>query len=524
MERTPVMVAVDLPGSEAMLRAAQYVRMSSDRQKYSPENQKDAISAYAARRGFAIVRTYSDEGRSGLNIEGRAALQRLIDDVKSGNTDYRFILVYDVSRWGRFQDADESAYYEFICKEAGIQVLYCAELFENDGSLVATMLKAQKRAMAAEFVRELSTKVFIGQSRIARLGFWRGGFPAYGLRRLLVDDHGNAKCQLEIGQWKSIQTDRIIVIHGPANEVETVRRIFKSFVGERKNESQIAAELNADGLRTLLGNRWEPESITKMLVNESYLGHIIFNRTSVKLKGRLVHNPPDMWIRRDNAFLPIIEEAQFRKVKQILFDRRQIRSADSLVQRLASLHAEQGYLTVDMIDADPDLPSAETLRRHYGSLVNAYKLIDYRPARLLRRSAIAEGRRSIVASAATDIAKGIVRIGGEATIDGDKHIIRIEDEFSISICAALATPERLGRLRWYVQADRHAPSDLTLVLRLDLTNSKIDACYLVPTADLKLAKRRRISITDQTLAGACRYDELDALCLACVGLEKGQSA
>lgn len=43
----------------------------------------------------------------------------------------------DISRWGHFQHADESAYYEFMCKEAGIHVLYCAEQFENDGSFVS---------------------------------------------------------------------------------------------------------------------------------------------------------------------------------------------------------------------------------------------------------------------------------------------------------------------------------------------------------------------------------------------------
>jgi DNA invertase Pin-like site-specific DNA recombinase len=117
------------------LRAAQYLRMSTDHQKYSIENQAEAIAAFAGRRGFAIARTYKDEGRSGLNIVGRDALKHLIDDVKNGRADFGSILVYDVSRWGRFQDADESAYYEFICKEAGIQVLSCAELFENDGSL-----------------------------------------------------------------------------------------------------------------------------------------------------------------------------------------------------------------------------------------------------------------------------------------------------------------------------------------------------------------------------------------------------
>ena len=127
--------------SKPLLRAAQYVRMSTDHQRYSTENQAEIIEAYAARRNFEIVRTYADEGRSGLSIAGRDSLKRLIDDVQQGRADYEAILVYDISRWGRFQDADESAYYEFICREGGITVHYCAEQFENDGSLSATIIK-----------------------------------------------------------------------------------------------------------------------------------------------------------------------------------------------------------------------------------------------------------------------------------------------------------------------------------------------------------------------------------------------
>ena len=89
------------------VRAAQYVRMSTDHQRYSTENQAEAIQQYATQRGIEIVRTYADEGKSGLSLDGRDALKRLIDDVKRGATDFRTILVYDVSRWGRFQDADE---------------------------------------------------------------------------------------------------------------------------------------------------------------------------------------------------------------------------------------------------------------------------------------------------------------------------------------------------------------------------------------------------------------------------------
>lgn len=119
-------------------RAAEYVRMSTEHQQYSTENQADRIREYAQRRGIQIVKTYADEGKSGLRIDGRHALQQLIADVESGKAEFNLILVYDVSRWGRFQDADESAYYEYICKRKNILVSYVAEQFENDGSPVST--------------------------------------------------------------------------------------------------------------------------------------------------------------------------------------------------------------------------------------------------------------------------------------------------------------------------------------------------------------------------------------------------
>lgn len=164
------------------IRAAKYVRMSTEHQRYSTENQSQVITQYASCRHIEIVRTYADEGKSGLRIEGRDGLKQLIEDVQNDASDFSTILVYDVSRWGRFQDADESAYYEYICKRAGISVQYCAEQFENDGSPVSTIVKGVKRAMAGEYSRELSTKVFAGQCRLIELGFRQGGPPGYGLR------------------------------------------------------------------------------------------------------------------------------------------------------------------------------------------------------------------------------------------------------------------------------------------------------------------------------------------------------
>ena len=151
--------------------AATYVRMSTEHQQYSTSNQLDVIREYAQRRNLQIVKEYSDEGKSGLNIQGRDSLAQLIRDVQSDEAAIAHILVYDVSRWGRFQDADESAYYEYICRRAGVAVHYCAEQFENDGSPVSTIVKGVKRAMAGEYSRELSSKVFQGACRLIQLGY-----------------------------------------------------------------------------------------------------------------------------------------------------------------------------------------------------------------------------------------------------------------------------------------------------------------------------------------------------------------
>jgi len=141
-------------------------------------------------------------------------LQQLLRDVV-GTPLFRAILVYDVSRWGRFQDTDESAHYEFLCKAAGVPVHYCAESFANDGTLSSLLMKTLKRGMAAEYSRELSVKVLAGQKRLACLGYKQGGVPGYGLRRMLVASDGTPKQLLANGERKSIATDRVTLVHGP---------------------------------------------------------------------------------------------------------------------------------------------------------------------------------------------------------------------------------------------------------------------------------------------------------------------
>jgi len=146
-------------GEIAEFRAALYVRTATKHPQYSTDTQSDRIRDYARKRGIEIVRTYTDEGKSGLSIFGRAGLQKLLSDVDSGQADFNLVLVYDISRWGRFLDPCEGAYYEDICKHAGIEVTYCTEPFGDDSVSVSTIVKAIKRSMADEYKRELSVRI-----------------------------------------------------------------------------------------------------------------------------------------------------------------------------------------------------------------------------------------------------------------------------------------------------------------------------------------------------------------------------
>jgi DNA invertase Pin-like site-specific DNA recombinase len=394
-------------------RAAEYVRMSTEHQKYSTENQADAIRLYAEQRELEIVRTYADEGKSGLRIDGRNALKQLINDVQDGQADFETILVYDISRWGRFQDADESAYYEYICKRAGILVQYCAEQFENDGSPVSTIVKGVKRAMAGEYSRELSAKVFTGQCRLIELGFRQGGPPGYGLRRRLVDQSGTTKGQLQRGEQKSIQTDRVVLVPGPSSEVETVRSMYRAFVEDGRSEKEIATTLNARGIATDLGRAWTRGTVHQVLINEKYVGNNVWNRISYKLKKKRVWNGPEMLIRADNVFEPIVDRLLFDAAQVIIRERSRRLSDDEMLEALRGLFLERGFLSGLIIDEVDDLPSSSAYQGRFGSLLRAYQMVGFTPDRDYRYIEVNRALRALYPDVVAATILGIDALAGK---------------------------------------------------------------------------------------------------------------
>jgi DNA invertase Pin-like site-specific DNA recombinase len=358
------------------IRAAQYLRMSTEHQRYSPDNQRSAISRYAGERGYEIVQTYIDAGKSGLTLHGRDGLKRLLSDAVSGEADFNSILVLDVSRWGRFQDVDQGSHYEWLCRSAGVSVHYVAEPFEQDGSIASSLLKQLKRVMAGEYSRDLSAKVTQAHNNYATSGYLQGGMLAYGVRRLLVDEQGNPKGILEAGERKGFRCDRVVPIPGPKNEIAVINRIYKLYIAG-KSHRRIAEILNEKGIPAARDLPWTHGKVAGILHNDLVLGQYVYNRTTRKLRGPWSRNSSDKWIVVQ-VFPPLVDPEVVRIARETPRQgKANIADDRKLLRDLRKLYEKHGYLSGRLIKAAPKMAHPKTYQNHFGSLEEAYRQVGY---------------------------------------------------------------------------------------------------------------------------------------------------
>jgi DNA invertase Pin-like site-specific DNA recombinase len=467
------------------LRAAQYVRMSTDYQRYSIQNQAAAIAAFAQLKNLTIVRTYVDEGRSGLRIRGRAGLIELIDDVSSGRADFDHILVYDVSRWGRFQDVDESAYYEFVCKQKGVKVIYCAEQFDNDGSLMSSIVKNIKRVMAAEFSRDLSVKVHAGHCRIASLGFRVGAPVAFGFRRELIDENKQSKGWLKRGQHKSLKTDRVLLRLGSPEEATIVRWIFHLFVVERKSDAAIARRLNRANAPNRGARPWTDHKVHNILQNENYVGNSVYNRTSRFLGQKRVKNPPNRWVRSEKIVEPIIDQSLFARAQQIMAERRHVMSDADMLRGLRMVLKRQGKLSFAIINKAASIPSAACYVKHFGSLRKIYALAGYRSPRNCDWIDTKEFWSGVLTAHATQVVEALNACKGiEAVFDENNMSVTAQGTKIFFFTARqMMKPKPTYLTQWRVYCRRRM-SGWMVLLRLDDTAREIEDYLLLPASTM----------------------------------------
>ncbi|MGB3177577.1 MAG: recombinase family protein [Albidovulum sp.] len=364
--------------------------------------------------------------------------------------------------------------------------------------------------MAGEYSRELSTKVFAGQCRLIEMGYRQGGAAGYGLRRVLLDEQGQPKAELRRGEHKSLQTDRVILAPGPAEEVETVRWIYARFLKQRKSEREIAAELNEQGILTDLDRAWTRATVHQILTNEKYIGNNVYNRRSFKLKRKHVANEPEMWIRADGAFDAIVEQKQFYKVQGIIEERNRRYSDDEMLARLNKLFLRHGYISGLVIDESDGLPSSGAYAHRFGSLLRAYELVGFKPDRDYRYIEINRRLRAFHASAVNHVMDEIKRLGDTITRDAATGLLTLNEEFSASIVVARCRQTNAGTLRWKVRFDTGLAPDITIAIRMDRSNEAALDYYLLPQFEMRT---NRLGLTEENglMLDAFRFDMLDFL-------------
>lgn len=473
-----------------IVRAAEYVRMSTHQQQFSIAYQQAAIRLYAAQRGITVVQTYADEGRSGLTLSERPAMIRLLSDVESGNADFQIILVYDVSRWGRFQDTDEGAYHEFRCRQVGKHIEYCAEQFPNQLGPIAAVMKAIKRAMAAEYSRELAVKTGAAQARATAQGFLQGGIAGYGLRRMLIDADGKEKGVIRKGEHKYYRTDRIVLAPGPKEEIAVVRRIFDLYVSHHVFKDRIARILNSEGVPPPgpRATAWSGEHIRHILQNERFIGHVLYDRTTSKLRlgqsatGR-VKNPPSLWVRGRTGMPPIISPEIFAaanapKSKPGAW----YRDDDALLAPLRTLWSQHGYITHALIEGTPGLPSPQTYRKRFGTIENVYRRLGYnlRPydagAKHYRASKV-----TISAIVKQTVLKAL-RCGVSSTWHPKTRVLSFASGYDVKFSVARSVPTRDGPPKLVFHVTRPSAAHSLLVIELDPTTERPRRCFFLPLA------------------------------------------
>jgi DNA invertase Pin-like site-specific DNA recombinase len=499
------------------LKGAVYIRMSTELQTESPENQERQIRAYAEKYGIEIIKIYADLGISGITAD-RQEFQTLIADVENGRNQFSIVLYLDESRWGRFVDSREADYCRMRLAHKGVICQACdKELTLDKGSIVERILTIINDESASEYSRQLSQKVFQGQCHLIEKGYRQGGIPGYGLRRMLLDESGKYKQELSFKEKKSLQTERVILVPGPEEEQINVHWIYDQFLGGVR-ETQIANLLNVKGCKTYLGRPWTVGTVREVLTNEKYIGNNVYNRTSAKLKNKSKPNPKEEWVRKENAFTAVIDKVRFDKVQTIIRERHKRQSNELLLEKLKELYGNKGCLSAIIIDESDITPPSSIYKYRFGGLLKAYTLIGYTPEHDYRYIEINRGLRDLYRDIVLKVIVDIVNISGRViSADQETGLIELNSNLFISLVISRCFTLKSGINRWKIHFDTGLHPDITIALRMDSSNTKIYDYYYLPSLEFG-GQNLRLAENNSGLLDSFRFENLDFLLSLSVNL------
>lgn len=306
-----------------MTKAWAFYRRSTDKQELSIEDQRREVHAYAKQQGWQVIREFEPHlgYGSGLTIDRDRSFLEMVRLAEQEVHGAEFLLVYDVSRFGRLQPEDKIYWERRFKRQGGLQVVYVKDEFRNDGSIGDILTKVVKHSEAHQYSLKLSEVTLRGAKSHAALGHSPGGAPPYGYDRLEVDAAGNpVRVMSRSGDWKANKLHRVVWTPS-LMAAPTVRWIFETYE-KGTGLNRLVHQLNEQKIPAPRGAYWSKAMVHYMLRNRTYLGERIYNKRSYKAFRRgeraPLLNPREQWITREGAHPAILKRELFDRVQTIL--------------------------------------------------------------------------------------------------------------------------------------------------------------------------------------------------------------
>jgi DNA invertase Pin-like site-specific DNA recombinase len=309
------MAKANSTGNGSHVPAVSYIRMSSDKQEESPDQQRQEIAKLAASGGYHVLREYFDSAISGDATKKRKSFQRMIADAERG--EFRVILSWDQDRFGRF-DSIEAGRWIYPLREHGVKLVTVAQGEVDWTSFAGRIIYNVQQEGKHAFLRDMSRNSLRGRMKSASVGVWMTKAP-FGYTVRNTKDAKNRVISSEL-------------LVGDRREVAIVQRMFRDYHAGHSVRG-IAFALNSEGLYTRSGKPWAAKTALCILTNPTYAGRYRWN---VKTQGKYhaVRNgnivadfsngivDASDWFTIDDHHEAIIEPAKFDAVQRMLRERK----------------------------------------------------------------------------------------------------------------------------------------------------------------------------------------------------------
>lgn len=291
--------------------AALYMRLSKDddgaAESASIITQRKMLRSYAAEHGYAVFGEYVDDGWSGTNFD-RPDFKRMIGDIEAKKVN--LVITKDLSRLGR-DYITAGQYTEIYFPSKGVRYIAINDGYDSDSPY--SDIAPFKNVINEMYARDTSKKIRSAFATKMRDGAYIAAFAPYGYQKDPADKNH-------------------LVVDARSGEV--VKRIFR-MAAEGALPIEIARSLNEqrvpspavyrcmthDGLEVNAYSKrqeWTSATITKMLRNVVYLGHIAQGKTTkISFKSHLtLSNPRDEWIVVENTHEALVDQETFDLVRR----------------------------------------------------------------------------------------------------------------------------------------------------------------------------------------------------------------